>query len=186
MKFPAATLAALLMTSPAFAVTLTFDSVPATNTIVADTYSEAGYTLTASPQRLAPHYGDANIDIAGVFDWHSGGANSEPQSWVLTRDDGHLFDFTSFDFHQHSGDLRVLAIEPGKRDIALSGRVELNWTDVAAVWFTFGQEYTRESGGIDNLVVSDIAPVPAPGGLPLLASGAALLGLLLRRRRRAA
>ena len=110
-------------------------------------------------------------------------------SLTLTRSGGGAFSLISFDYSCNSGicDFSVgsTPITSGSSSVDDFATAQpAGFTDITSLVFTWRSSRYL----IDNIVLSyeDVAPIPLPAGLPLLLAGLAGLGLLARRKGRAA
>jgi hypothetical protein len=109
-------------------------------------------------------------------------------SLTLTRTGGGAFSLSSFDYACNS--FSACAFSVGTTPITANSSA--GFTTVSPTGFTniTSLMFTRANGFpiLDNIVLTfdDVTPVPVPAALPLLLAGVGGLGLMARRKRKAA
>jgi len=147
---------------------------------VASPYVEDGFEVAGKALLLEDRFGNPPVSVA---------LDPFTTSLTITRMGGGLFSLISFDYSCANGlcDFSVGSTPITGGSTALANFVTVSpggYMNVASLVFT------RNSAShlIDNIVLSyeQAAPVPLPAVLPLLLGGLAGLGLLARRKGRAA
>jgi hypothetical protein len=147
---------------------------------IASPYVEDGFAVSGPNLFLFSAFGNPASSIA---------LDELTNSLTITRVGGGLFSLTSFDYtcnNKCNFTVGNTAITSGPVDFLSFAKVSPGGlSDIAAAVFTRLSSIHK----IDNIVLSyddGVAPVPLPAGLPLLLAGLAGLGLLARRKGRAA